>query len=162
MSARQRHRLRLKSFIFFFSRSEIFERTFGLANWLTRLCLSRILYKLWRRKKKKSTKTMIESYLLLGMSSHHDRLSRHREERALWFFFECATTRLPESRVKRCQIKYKMRARLSPSHGAREKMRRSLFTNVNCALRRYIYFFDVNLFYVRVCVMCMRCEERKH
>ena len=152
MSAHQCHRLPLKSSLLFFLDLRFLK---GHLDWQIGWhdFVSLASSALWRQKKKKRTKTIIESYLLRGISSHHDRLSRHRA-RALWFFFECATTRLPESRVKRCQIKYKMRARRSPSQ-EREKTRRSLFTNVNCALRRYIYFFEMWTFYTCVYVWCV-------
>ena len=165
MSARQRHRLRLKSFIFFFSRSEIFERTFGLAHWhivSNRLCLSA----LWRRKKKNKNDDMESHYYLLRecMSSHDDCLSRHRasvRRCVILFFWMCddATPfRFPESRVKRCQIKYKMRCSPFAFTDAREKIWDAHFLIVLCA---HTYFFDVHvLLWVRV--LCMRCEESTH
>ena len=71
------------------------------------------------------------------------------------FFLNVRWRDSPESRVKRCQIKYKMRC--SP-FALREKIWDAHFLIVLCA---HTYFFDVHVL-LRVRVLCIRCEESKH
>ena len=156
----------LKILSSFFSRSEIFERTFGLAHWVSRtdfVSLASILRALKTKEEQTHTKTMIiESYYLLReWMSSHDCLSCHRARAfVVWFFFECAMTRLPESRVKRCQIKYKMLCSPFAFTDAREKIWDAHFLQSSIQLCAHMYVFDVHVLCVRV--ICMRCEESKH
>jgi hypothetical protein len=123
--------------------------------------LSHILRAL--KTKEEQNDDMESYYLLREWMSSHDCLSCHYRARAfvVWFFFECAMTRLPESRVKRWQIKYKMLRSPFAFTDAREKIWDAHFLHSSSiVLCAHMYFFDVRVLCARV--ICMRCEERKH
>ena len=108
----------LKILSSFFSRSEIFERTFGLAHWVSRtdfVSLASILRALKTKEEQTHTKRW-HGIVLLPVARMHVvarrlPLSPSSERSSLCdsFFLNVRWRDSPESRVKRCQIKYKMR-----------------------------------------------------
>lgn len=95
------------------------------------LSLSHPSSALWRRKKNKRTQNddMESYYLLREWMSSHDCLSCHRARAfVVWFFFECAMTRLPESRVRDAKLNIKCFARLSPSQSRERRCKTLTFS----------------------------------
>ena len=159
----------LKILSSFFSRSEIFERTFGLAHWVSRTDFVSLAHppRFEAERRRNAYKTMIiESYYLLReWMSSHDCLSCHRARvRCVILFWMCddaTPLRFPESRVKRCQIKYKMLCSPFAFTDAREKIWDAHFLHSSIiVLCAHMYFFDVHVLDVRI--ICMSCEESKH
>ena len=160
----------LKILSSFFSRSEIFERTFGLAHWVSEptLSLSHPSSALWRRKKNKRTQNDDNRIALpvarMNVVARLPLLPSSESVRRVILFWMCddaTPLRVPESRVKRCQIKYKMLCSPFAFTDAREKIWDAHFLHSSIiVLCAHMYFFDVHVLYVRM--ICMSCEESKH
>ena len=103
-----------------FSRSEIFERTFGLAHWMTRprVFVSLASSALWRKtNKRRRRKALKNNHRIVPVARNfvaRPLLAPLRSSVVailFWMWDDARRLRFPPwRRLKRCQIKYKMRA----------------------------------------------------